>query len=239
MHYKGVENSAMASVSPQSGILMNSQYIGRYRFFAGRAAEYADDSTPPYVVPFTISILASQSLFLNEYYSPAAALIIPIYRVEVPYAYLMVIIMQAVTALLVKWAYTPTPFYIPLLGGQQAVPDFETLKYITSLTNSQGNSFGFNGNTRSNRTLRLNNSVSQLEVPSTPLFPEGIALNLSFMSPFSAPTSRASTLFSIKLTLIKNNRGYLIPLLTLILYIILKPLIINKTYNDQNNKRSK
>lgn len=220
---------------------MNSQYIGRYRFFAGRAAEYTDDSTPHYVVPFTISILASQSLFLDEYYSPASALIIPIYRVEIPYAYLLVIFMQAVTALLVKWAYTPSPFYIQLLGGgQQAVPDFETLKYIANKTDSQGNSLWHHNNERNSRTLRLNNSANQLDVPSTPIFPEGIAINLSFMSPYSAPTSRASSLFSIKLTLIKTNKGYLIPLITLILYVILK-LFFTKDNNisadsSANNK---
>lgn len=212
----------MAFVQPQNDILMNSRYAGRYRFFTGRTEEPIDDSSPPYVVPFTVSILASQSLFLDQYYSPAATLIIPFIRKDIPFGYILIIFMQAVTALLVKWAFAPSPLYKPLLGNYQALPDFHALQQISALPQSP------NAIKRPQRLLNLNNNNNNNnddEVPSTPLLPEGITINLSFLAPFSAPTSRAASLFSIKLTLIKSNRGYLISVITLIIYFVIKPFL--------------
>lgn len=227
----------MTSLPTQNGILMNSQYTGRYRFFTGRNDENAvSSSSPPYVVPLTISILASQSIFLNRLYSPAATLIIPIYRTDVPYGYIFVIFMQAVTALLVKWAYAPSPLYMPLLGNYQALPDYEALKKISRLSQTPNNIKSNQGNKRTNRNLSLANGSNQNQVPSGPLLPEGIAINLSIISPFSDPTSRAASLFSIKLTLFKTNRGYIIPLVTLIIYFVLKPFM--GTNNNKNNNNS-
>lgn len=208
---------------------MNSQYTGRYRFFTGRTEEGGDESSPPYVVPLTVSILASQSIFLGEFYSPVATLIIPIVREKVPYAYLLIIMMQAVTALLVKWAYAPTPLYKPLLGNYQALPDLKSLQQISSFPPSPN---------AIKRTTTLQNNNNRNEgVPSTPLLPEGIAINLSFLSPFSAPTSRAASLFAIKLTLIRDAPGYIISLITLIIYFVLKPFV-EKNKNDTANKNN-
>ncbi len=229
----------MAFAQPQNGILMNSKYTGRYRFFTGRNEENdVDDSSPPFVVPVTVSILASQSLFLRELYSPASSLIIPFYRIDIPYGYIFVIFMQAVTALLVKWAYTPSPLYRPLLGNYQSLPDFEALKKISLMTQPQGNTRLNLGTKRTNRTLSLNNGSNQDEFPSGPLLPEGIAISLSFISPFSNPTTRASNLLSLKLTLIKTNRGYIISLLTLIIYFVVKPFLRNKKDNNANNSNN-
>lgn len=226
----------MAFVQSQNGILMNSRYAGKYRFFTGKNDDngHATSSTP-HIVPVTVSILFSQSLFLGNYYSPAATLILPFFRTEVPYGYMFIFFMQAVTGLLVKWAFTPSPLYMPLLGNYQSLPDFESLKTISNLSQNHGNA-RLNLETKgTKRTLNLNNrnSNNQDQFPSDPLLPEGISINLSFISPFSEPTSRAASLYSIKLTLIKTNRGYIISILTLIIYIILKPFLGN---NNNKNK---
>ena len=229
----------MASVSPQSGILMNSQYIGRYRFFAGRQSGSGDNSSPPYVVPVTLSLLTSQSLFLNETYSPGTTLIIPFYRIEVPHGYAFVIFMQAVTALLVKWAYTPTPVYMPpLLGSYQAIPDFEALRQISSISQSRKYPRSNQNNSNKTKTLKFFRGQDQDEIDSDPLLPEGLAINLSFLAPFSSPDSRASSLYTIELTLIRNIPGYFTPILTLIIYFVLKPFIDNKNNNKKNNNNN-
>lgn len=216
---------------------MNSEYIGKYRFFAGRPKGSGDDSTPPYVVPVTTSFLLSQSLFLNEPYSPASTLIIPFFRTEVPYGYAFVIFMQAVTALLVKWAYAPTPLYTPLLGSYQAIPDFEALRQISRISQSQTNARP-GPNSPQKRTIKLYNGLNQDEVDSGPLLPEGLAINLSFLAPFSSPDSRASSLFTIELTLIRNTPWYLVALLIFIFYLIYKPFMGNTNKNSKNNNNS-
>jgi len=227
----------MTFVPQQNGILMNSQYTGRYRFFAGGNEERVDaDSSPPYVVPFTVSILASQSIFLDQ----ASTLIIPFYRTKVPYGYIFIIFMQAVTALLVKWAYTPSPLYMPLLGNYQSLPDFQSLQKIASMSQSQGNPRLNQGNKKKNRTLSICNRTATNtddEFPSDPILAEGIAINLSFISPFSSPNSRASSLYTIELTLIKNTPGYLVPLITLIIYFVLKPFFTNNKNNNNNKNK--
>ena len=214
----------MTTMPAPESILINNRYLGHYRWFQGRSEELVDDSSPPYIVPFTVSILASQSIFLDQFYSPAATLIIPVLRINVPYGYLLLIMIQFITALLVKWAYAPLSFSLP---GSCALPDYQALKQIYSSFPQQKN--GMNA-----RTLRLNNS-SQTTEESTPIFPEGIAINLSFLSPFSAPASRASTIYALKLTLIKDTPGYIIPVITLIIYFLLKPFLNNS--NNKNNKR--
>lgn len=214
----------MTAMPAPESILINNRYLGHYRWFQGRSEELVDDSSPPYIVPFTVSILASQSIFLNNFYSPAATLIIPVLRINIPYGYLLIIMIQFITALLVKWAYAPLLF--PLPGGS-AIPDYQALKQIYS-------SFPQQKNEMNARTLPLNNSGRTTE-EFTPIFPDGLTINLSLLSPFSSPTGRATTLYAIKLTLIKNTPGYIIPVITLIIYFLLKPFFKNS--NNKNKKR--
>jgi hypothetical protein len=72
-----------------------------------------------------------------------------------------------------------------------------------------------------------------------PLFPKGMTINFSASAPFSAPRSKTSTLFTLELLEIKKIPGYVVGILTLLLYWFLypamKPLENNQNGNNSNH----
>ncbi|NLL51736.1 MAG: hypothetical protein GX248_03420 [Peptococcaceae bacterium] len=152
-----------------------------------------NNSFPPYSLPFTVSLLISGSLFF-DIYSPASTLIIPFIRKNVPFGYFIIILMEFITALMVKWSSAPYSYSILPGPWNTAIPSLEDLRGI------------YRG----------------LE-EATPLLPiSGLTFNISFGSPFSGPNSRAATLYTIELKAIRNIPGYIVPLATLILYFFLR-----------------
>lgn len=187
----------------------------------------SDTSTPPYSVPFTVSLLISESLF-PHHYSPVNTIIIPFIRVELPYAYFIIILMELFTAYLAKLSLGPSYSILSLYSGT-ALPDLEAFRQARPTTESiQRNQSGRIS------TLDVNNRADQEQsIESTPLLPLGMTFNLSFLSPFTAPTSTTSTLFTIQLKEIKNIPGYVLPLVALVLYLILRPVFHQD--NSSNN----
>lgn len=161
------------------------------------SANPSANPSPPYSVPLTISLLISESLF-TDLNSPAATLIIPFVRREIPYAYFLISILEFTAALLTKWSYGPS-YSLLSPASNTSFPDVGYLR----TTNTQGDSGSATGD--------------------TPIFPKGITFNISFSSPFSAPVSKTSTLFTFELKEIKNVPGYIVPLAGLVLYFVLIP----------------
>lgn len=154
--------------------------------------------SPPFVVPFTVSLLISETLF-PDFYSPAATLIIPFIRVNIPYGYVIIIVADLITALLVKWSYGSS---YSLLAPQShtALPDLRAFGQVPT-----------------------NNSEE-----STPLLPQGMAFNLSISSPFFSPESPVATLYTLEIKQVPNVPGYVVPIATLLLYLVLKPYFDRK-----------
>jgi len=162
----------------------------------------------PHTVPLFISLLISQSFFHHEK-SPASTLIIPFFKKEIPYAYVIIVILEFITAFLVKWYYGPS-YNLISLGYNTGLPDLNALRYAL-------------GQSSTPASRESNRQNQQQPEESTPLLPSGLAFNISFSSPFTAPTSKASTLYTIQLKQIKNMPGFLVPLAALMLYFILAP----------------
>lgn len=183
------------------------------------------DLSPPFYLPLITSLLISESLFPDPD-SPAATLIIPLVRIRIPYAYFLIVALDLITALLVKWYYGPT---YSLLAPQyaSALPDIESLRQIYGRPTGQ-QTF--------ERQETEQQGVEQQAAVSTPLLPVGMAFNISFSSPFYEPNSKVSTLFTLELKKIRNIPGYLLPVATLLLYIILRPLFLNKQNQNQDNR---
>jgi len=183
-------------------------------------------ATPPYTVPFTVSILISESFF-NNFYSPASTIIIPFLRPFIPYGYAIIILMELLTALLVKWSSAPYSYSLINAGyfcfpTGIALPDMDSLRRVYNLQASE-RSLASAGSLDSGQ-----GSPPAPNREDTPLLPRGMTINLSFSSPFSTPPSKTATLFSIELIEIKNIPGYLVPLIALLLYFISKSFFKGK-----------
>lgn len=159
-------------------------------------------------VPFYISLLFSNALHPSNN-GPVGTLIIPLTKIMIPHGYFIIVGLELATALFYKWSAVPVSARIFFPGEYgQALPDISAL--------------------REDRTL-------QLKMTGTPLIPkEGLIINISLSAPFTPVQSRASTLYAFKLTSIDNVPGYLIPLVSLILYGLLA--IFNGT--DSANESS-
>ncbi|NLO96492.1 MAG: hypothetical protein GX091_00185 [Peptococcaceae bacterium] len=152
----------------------------------------ADNSFPPYSVPFTVSLLISGSLF-NDNNSPASSLIIPLLRREIPFGYFIIILLDFITALVVKWSYLPYSYSILPGSWNTALPSLQEIRGIYRAPNE-----------------------------STPFLPtKGINFNISFSSTF-LPSGRTGTLYIIELTEIKKIPGFVVPIAALVLYLILR-----------------
>lgn len=159
--------------------------------------------SPPYSVPLFVSLLISESLFTHNN-SPVTTMIIPFIMKEIPYAYFIISIMEFIAALLTKWSYGPSYSLLSPVGST-SLPDLKDIRQVYSPT-----------------TVSNQNADSQQTI-DTPIFPKGMTFNISFSSPFSAPRSKLSTLFTIELKEIRNVPGYVIPLTALLLYVIFEP----------------
>jgi len=174
------------------------------------------DLSPPFSLPLTTSLLITESLFPNPF-SPTTSLIIPLVKIKIPYAYFVVVALDLITAFLLKWYYGPT---YSLLAPQyiSALPDTEMLRQIYEDSAKQ---------------QAAQQSAEQQASLGSPLLPVGMAINISFSSPFSEPNSRFATLFTVELKEIRNIPGYLLPLAALLLYIILRPFFLNSRNNNR------
>lgn len=202
--------TATASSSLSNGANISAHYNES-------AATSSQNPSPPYFVPFSVSLLISESLFPN-FYSPAATLIIPFIRVDIPYGYFIIVGMEFVTAFLAKIAYGPSYSILPL-GMNAELPDLEAFRQTTRQLPV--------------RVLDLGGVLSLTDTESTPLFPRGMTFNISFSSPFTAPTSRTATLFTFELKEIRKVPGYLVPLAALTLYLVLRPYFRRKERNNE------
>lgn len=197
----GVSNSS--PTSPSSSSLPPSS-----------PSPFLSSSSPPDTpLPFTIALLISEGLF-TDISSPVATLIIPFIRIDIPYGYWIIVLMEFTTALLLKWSYGPSysTSLLNLLNSNTALPDLDTYKQFRSL--SPGG------------TTAPGPAQSTID---TPLFPSGMTFNISFSVPFSAPESKLATLFTIELKEIKNIPRYVLPVASLVLYFLL----------ESNSKRKK
>ncbi|MGI6451714.1 MAG: hypothetical protein ACOX3R_16065 [Desulfitobacteriia bacterium] len=188
----------------------------------GSESYTAAKTSSPHTVPFFVSLLISESFF-SHVNSPAATIIIPFFKKDIPYAYFIIIILELITAMLIKWYYGP---YYSILSPSlsTALPDLNVMR--------QTYTYG--------QTLPWRRRQNQQQPEeSSPLLPLGMSFNLSFSSPFTAPTSKTATLYTIQLKEIKNVPGYLVPLAALILYFVLEPLFKAKESTTANNNSNK
>lgn len=174
-------------------------------------------------LPLTVSILISESLFLVRN-SPVSTLILPFIRVNIPYAYFLIAGLELATALLVKWSSMPTAGYgFSGTNINQEFPDTSSLSQIYNLPQAQS-PLQRSLPTSSISTSEVNRNSTEQDV-GTPLFPKGLTVNLSFSAPFSEPNSNVATLYTVELLEINKVPGYLVTVVTLILYIILRPYL--------------
>jgi hypothetical protein len=178
---------------------------------------------PPYSVPLTVSLLISESLFAH-FYSPAATLIIPFIRVNIPYGYFIIIGMELVTSFLVKLAYGPSYSILSSNLNLNTLPDLNSLRQVYNLAPVRENS--------------RNQLGGATAAEDTPLFPLGITFNISFSSPFSAPSGKTATLFTIQLKEIRNVPGYLVPLISIVLYFLIKVYFRSKSANEDRAQKA-
>jgi len=166
------------------------------------------DPSPSYSVPFTFSLFIVEDLS-SASFTPSASLFIPIIRVTIPFGYFIIIGMNLLQALLVKWA---SPASYSLLSGNinTALPDMDSVRQIYSLPPVQ-------------------QSTGQQQT-DTPIFPAGLSFNFAFSTPFLEPFGTNATIFTIRIKEIMNVPRYLIPLVSLILYSFLN------CFSDKNKK---
>lgn len=173
-------------------------------------------STSPYSVPLAFSLLFSVSLF-THHLSPAASLIIPIFRPTIPFGYAIIIFLELMTALFTKWSLGPCySLFNP--GGIAALPDLEALRQINALVP---------------RPKTKNLAPQEIDVnlqgeEDSPLLPLGMTINLSLSSPITTANSKTGTLFVYELKQIKSIPPYVVPIATLLLYLFLKGLFGNR-----------
>ncbi|RNC62815.1 MAG: hypothetical protein AWM53_01915 [Candidatus Dichloromethanomonas elyunquensis] len=178
----------------------------------GGLSDSPHNSASQLSIPVTLSILISNSLFLTRL-SPASTLILPFYRLVVPYGYFLIIFIDLITAFWVQATYLPLTGASSFRGNvNQALPDIYYLRQVYSLT-------------------KVNNS---------PLFPKGMTINFSVSSPFTEPNSITTTLFTLQLIEIKKIPGFVVAVLTLFLYWFLYPSLkpLEANNNGNNNSRT-
>lgn len=192
--------------------------------------------SPPYSVPFTVALLISEGLFLNNY-SPVSSLIIPFIRADIPYGYMIIIIMEFITALLVKMSYGPA-YSILSQNTNTAVPDMSAIRQIYSSASAGQTASGQSGRRQPGKvSAQSTDTTTAAPNEETPLFPKGLTFNISFSAPFSSPNSKTSTLYAVELKEIKNVPGYVLPLASLILYFVLQPYF--RARDSQNRTTSR
>ncbi|NLI93406.1 MAG: hypothetical protein GX434_14845 [Peptococcaceae bacterium] len=173
----------------------------------GRLSGSSHDFSGLLSIPVTFSILISNSLFLTRL-SPASTLIIPFYRLNIPLGYWLIIATDVITAFIVQSASIPMNGSGALRGNiNQSVPDLNSLRQIYSFR----------------------------KVNDTPLFPKGMTINFSISSPFTAPNSITTTLYTLQLLEIKNIPGFVVAFLTLFLYWFLYPSLKPLEGNNNGN----
>jgi len=185
---------------------------------------YLPDPTGQLSIPVTFSILISESIFLTRY-SPASTLIIPFYKPRIPYGYFIIITLNLITALFVKLSSVPVNGWGLMRNNiNQSLPDLNSLRQVYNLPPS----------TFAVGQSNLNTQNGGLD---SPLFPKGLTVNLSLSAPFTDPRSKTSTLFTVELIEIKKVPGYLVAVLTLLLYFILYPSQKAQETNNNNNNQ--
>lgn len=175
-------------------------------------------------IPVTFSILISESIFLTRY-SPASTLIFPFYRPRIPYGYFIIVVLNLITALFAKMSSVPVNSWGLMRNNiNQSLPDINSLRQVYNLPPVRG-SLRSNQNTQNGRN-------------DTPLFPKGLTVNFSISAPFTDPSSKTSTLFTIELLEIRKVPGYLVAVLTLLIYFLLYPSQKAQETKNNNNNRS-
>lgn len=180
-----------------------------------------NDSIPPALhtpVPFTFSMLISNSLH-PDIYSPVGSLIIPFYRPLIPYGYYVIVGIELLTGMLLKWSAVHNGRYRYIVSNNPALPDINALNqsFNNTLSNGEDSRILLFGSPQADRTLTQ-------EIFQTPLIPtEGMTINIVLSAPVRAIQSVASTAYAFKLKSIDNAPGYLVPVILLILYFLLGP----------------
>ncbi|AFV03676.1 MULTISPECIES: hypothetical protein [unclassified Dehalobacter] len=199
--------------------LNSNQYLNNQYFGSSSSAEMFPPLTP---IPLTLALFLTDSLFPQNSYSPAGALLIPLKILNIPLSYLTVIALGLATSLLAKWSSAFSG--IPALSQyQQAYPDIRL--FLNGLPLSpQSNDAGAGGNDTGNQ-----------QEPETPLEPKGLAFNLALITPYSGVPQSTGTkfvlIYGIEIFEIKKLPKTIIPLLILFIYFLFYP----KYKNDPGN----
>lgn len=191
-----------------------------------------DASIPHLDVPVTLALLASNSLH-PDIYSPVGTLIIPFYRRIVRNGYIIVIGIELLTAMLIKWAVGPAPTRITLPGStNQAVPDmyaFNQTYRLPSSTNATVSSATRPASNRNYGKTNLFSNSKQQELAAeeafqSPLIPtRGLTINLALSAPAHSVHNIAGIAYNFELKSVEKAPGYLIPLILVFLYFVLQP----------------
>lgn len=184
-------------------------------------------------IPVTFSFLVSESLFMFTN-SPATTLILPFYRPRIPYGYFIIIALELLTILFVKWSSVPVSGAGLIRSNfNQSLPDINALRQIYSLPPGKRS---LQDNVPSGKVSVLKpGQPSNQDSVDTPLFPKGLTVNLSVSAPFTEPRSKTATLYTVELIEIKNVPGYVVPILALLLYFFLYSSQKAQESNSNNN----